>query len=104
MPTSFTFITIEEHEAALAGVRAEFRDLLQAYVSSAEEWLPTEKALEVAQISRSTLVMYARADAPDTEQPGRITYKKQGTKCLYARSSCISYARAKQGLPILAAA
>ena len=101
---AYKFITIEEHEAALADVRAEFRDMLQAYVSSEEEWLPTDKALEKAEICRATLVMSARADAPDMEQAGRITYRKQGTKCLYSRSSCISYARAKKGLAILAAA
>jgi hypothetical protein len=103
MPSSITFITVEEHEAAISDLRSEFWDMMQAYAVKNEEWLPTEKAIEAAQISRSTLVMYARADAPDTQQPGRITYRKEGTKSLYSRTSCISYARMKRGQPALAA-
>lgn len=102
MPT-VSFISTEEHEAAVADLRAEFRDMLCAYVTSHEQWLPTEQALALADISRSTLVQFARASRPDTEEAGHITYRKQGTKSLYSRSSCINYARNKRGLPALAA-
>jgi hypothetical protein len=73
-----------------------------AYVSSQEEWLDTAQALRVSGIkTRQTLVTYARASAPDTKEPGRITYRKQGTKCRYARTSCIDYAQRKLGQPAL---
>ncbi|MGI4863723.1 MAG: hypothetical protein ACRYFZ_07335 [Janthinobacterium lividum] len=103
MPT-VAFITPEEHEAAIRELRTEFRDMLCAYVTEHEQWLPTERAMKAAGIkARSTLVQFARASRPDTEEPGHITYKKDGTKCLYARASCINYARNKRGLPALAA-
>lgn len=103
MPTTIAFITAEEHEAAIHELRTEFRDMLGAYVTEHEQWVPTEQALALAKISRSTLVQFARASRPDTEEPGHITYRKEGTKSLYARSSCINYARNKRGLPALAA-
>lgn len=103
MPT-VAFITPEEHEVAISELRAEFRDLLGAYVNSHEQWLTTKQAMHAAGIkARSTLVEFARASAPNLEEPGRITYRKEGTKCLYARSSCIDYARNKRGLPALRA-
>lgn len=99
MPT-ISYVSQEQLHALEAQV-IELREMLQVYVSSNEEWLPTNKALEAAQISRATLVMSARADAPDTEQAGRITYRKQGTKCLYARTSCVDYSRRKIGRPTI---
>lgn len=102
MPT-VDILTREEHEAAIRELRAEFRDMLGAYVTQHEQWVPTEQALALADIARSTLVQFARASRPDTEEAGRITYRKEGTKCLYARSSCINYHRNKRGLPALAA-
>ena len=104
MLATLTFITPEEHAAALSELRAEFRGWLQDYVRSQNDWLTTAQALEAAGIrARSTLVGFARASAPDTQEPGRITYRKEGTTCLYARSSCIDYARTKRGQPALAA-
>lgn len=97
------FISTEEHEAAISELRAEFRDMLSAYVTEHEQWVSTERAAELADISRSTLVKFARASAPDTKQEGRIAYKKEGTKSLYSRSSCIDYKRLKAGRPALAA-
>jgi hypothetical protein len=87
MPT-ISFVTPEEHEALKQEV-AILRSLLKAYVSSQEEWLDTAAALRVTGIARSTLTDYKRADAPGMTQEGRITYRKEGTKCLYLRSSCI---------------
>ncbi|MDO7887974.1 hypothetical protein [Hymenobacter cheonanensis] len=103
MPT-VAFITPEEHEAAMTSLREELLGLFRAYVGSAEKWLPTEQALEAANIkARSTLVQFARASAPGKHEPGRITYRKEGTKCYYLQASCIDYARTKQGLRALAA-
>jgi len=104
MPSTITTISAEELEAVKSELRAEFRGLLQAYVVDNDRWLRTDEALETAEICRATLVMSARADAPNTEQPGRITYRKVGTTCWYKQSSCITYALAKKGLPTLIAA
>ena len=66
--------------------------------------MPTDQALKTSGIkTRETLVKYARASAPDAKQAGRITYRKQGVRCLYARTSCIDYAQRKLGWPGLAA-
>lgn len=100
---NIAFITPDEHEAAIAELRAEFRDMLGAYVTKHEQWVSTEQALELAEISRSTLVQFARASRPETEEAGHITYRKEGVKSLYLRSSCINYARNKKGRPALAA-
>jgi hypothetical protein len=94
-------VTLEEHQAAIDELRAEFRDLLGAYVTENEQWVSTKRGAELACISRSTLVISARASAPGKEEVGRITYHKQGTKSLYSRSSCIDYMRRKKGLPAL---
>jgi hypothetical protein len=101
---AYNLVTQEEHEAAIAGLREEFFGLLRAYAKEEDEWLDTTAALRTAQIkARSTLVEFARASTPGEQQDGRITYRKEGTKCLYSRASCISYAQRKQGLPALAA-
>jgi hypothetical protein len=100
---AIAFISPEEHEAAISELRAEFRDMLSAYVTEHEQWVSTERATELAKISRSTLVTFARASAPDTKEEGHITYKKEGTKSLYSRSSCIDYLRLKAGRPVLGA-
>jgi hypothetical protein len=102
MATVIAFISAEEHEIAIAELRAEFRDMLGAYVTDHEQWLTTEQALKVANISRATLAL-RRASAPEREEPGHITYKKEGTKSWYSRSSCVNYRRNKKGLPALAA-
>jgi len=97
------FVTPEEHDAALQRIE-RLEQLLRAYVSSQEEWLDTAAALRTTGIkARSTLVEYARAMAPGMQQEGRITYKKEGVKCLYLRSSCIDYRQRKHGQPALAA-
>jgi hypothetical protein len=101
MPATITFVTFEEHQALKAEV-AQLRELLKAYVLTHEEWLPTEAALRAAGIkSRQTLVMFARASAPNAKEAGRITYRKDGTKCMYLRSSCIDYSQRKLGQPSL---
>jgi len=100
---TLAFVTPEEHAAALLRI-ARLEKLLETYVSSQEEWLDTAAALRATGIkARSTLADYVRADAPGMTQPGRITYKKEGTKCLYLRSSCIDYRQHKDGQPALAA-
>lgn len=100
MPT-ISYVSLEEHQAAIAELRAEFRDMLGAYVTDHEQWLTTEQALTVAKIARSTLVQFARASRPDIEELGRITYRKEGVKSWYSRSSCVDYARRKHDLPAL---
>jgi hypothetical protein len=93
-------IATEEQLNALKAEVAELRALIRAYITTQEEWLTTEQALRVSGIkSRETLAKYARATAPDTQQPGRITYRKQGVGCRYARTSCIDYAQRKLGQP-----
>jgi hypothetical protein len=100
---TLAFVTPEEHAAAIRRIERLER-LLGAYVSSQEEWLTREQALRVSGIkTRETLEKYARASAPDAQEPGRITYRKQGAKCRYARTSCIDYAQRKLGQPALAA-
>jgi hypothetical protein len=102
MPT-LTFVTPEE--LAIRDRKIErLEKLLEAYVSSQDEWLDTAAALRTTGIkARSTLAEYMRADVPGVAQEGRITYKKEGTKCLYLRSSCIDYRQRKHGQPALAA-
>jgi hypothetical protein len=96
MPT-ISFVSIEEHEAALRRIE-RLENLLDAYVSSQDEWLTREQALKVSGIkTRETLEKYARASTPDTKEEGRITYRKQGVKCRYSRASCIDYAQRKLG-------
>lgn len=96
-----SFITPEEHQAAISELRAEFRDLLGAYVTENEQWVSTKRAAELANIARSTLVESARASASGKDEEGRITYYKQGVKSVYSRSNCIDYMRRKKGLPTL---
>jgi hypothetical protein len=100
---TLTFVTPEEHAAALRRID-RLEKLLEAYVETQEEWLDTAAALRATGIkARSTLVQFARAIAPGVQQEGRITYRKEGTKCLYARSSCIDYRQRRHGQPALAA-
>ena len=100
--TIIAFVTPEEHATALCRIE-RLEKLLEAYVNSQEEWLPTYQALKASGIkTRQTLVTYARASSPGQQQQGHITYRKEGTKCLYSRSSCIDYAQRKLGQPALA--
>jgi hypothetical protein len=88
---TISYVTPQEHAAALLRIE-RLEKLLVAYIQTQEEWLDTAAALRATGIkARSTLVQFARATAPGAEQEGRITYRKEGTKCLYARSSCIDY-------------
>jgi hypothetical protein len=99
---TISFVTPEEHTALKQEV-AELRALIQAYITTQEEWLPREVALRTSGIkTRETLEKYKRASRPDTQEEGRITYKKTGVKCLYLRSSCIDYRQRKLGQPSLA--
>jgi hypothetical protein len=98
---TLAFITPEEHAADMQRLREEFHSLLQAYVTTHEEWLPTDAAMRAAGISRTTLTQQARASAPGAHEPGRITYRKEGIKSLYSRTSCIDYAQRKRGQPAL---
>jgi hypothetical protein len=78
--------------------------LLEAHVLRNPQWLRTDEALEAAGVrSRETLVKYARASAPNTQEAGRITYRKEGIICFYLKSSCIDYSLRKLGQPALAA-
>ena len=102
MPT-IAFVTPEERAADLRRIE-RLEALLEAYVTGDEEWLPTAQALKKAGIkTRNTLEQHARASRPGAQEPGRITYKKQGKTCLYARSSCIDYAQRKLRQPALRA-
>jgi hypothetical protein len=98
---TISYVTPEEHAAALQRID-RLEKLLEAYVTSNPEWLTTAQALKVAGIrTRETLSKYYRASGPNKQEPGRITYRKEGTKCLYLRSSCIDYAQRKLGQPAL---
>ena len=98
---TLAFVTPEEHAAAVQRIE-RLEKLLTAYVATQEEWLPTPMALAAAGVrTRETLVKYVRASAPGAKEQGRITYRKEGTKCLYARTSCIDYAQRKIGQPSL---
>jgi hypothetical protein len=98
---TLAFITPEEHAADMQRLREEFFGLLQAYADTREEWLPTDAAMRAAGISRTTLTQQARASSPGIQEPGRITYRKEGTKALYSRTSCISYRQRRLGQPAL---
>lgn len=103
MSAQFAFVTPEEHAAALGRIE-RLEKLLGAYVETQEEWLTTPQALRASGIkTRETLVKYCRASGPHKQEAGRITFRKEGTKCLYLRSSCIDYAQRKLGQPALAA-
>lgn len=100
---TISFVTPEQHAAALQRIDRLER-LLVAYVETQEEWLTTPQALRTSGIkTRETLVKYCRASGPQKKEQGRITYRKEGTKCLYLRSSCLDYAQRKLGQPALAA-
>jgi hypothetical protein len=76
--------------------------LLEAHILHNPQWLRTNDALEAAGVrSRQTLVQYARASAPNKQEPGRITYRKEGVICFYLKSSCIDYSLRKLGQPTL---
>lgn len=101
MPT-ISFISYEEHEAALTRLEAKFCALLTAYVRQEDRWLNTEEALAKSKVRhRETLERSVRAIRPGIQQEGRITYRKVGRKCEYLLSSCIDYAQRKLGLPSL---
>ena len=93
------FVTPEEL-AAVKQELAEVKALLQSHVIENDEWLPKEMAMLKAGLkTRDSLEKYARASRPEAQEAGRITYRKQGVKCLYLRSSCLDYAQRKLGQP-----
>jgi hypothetical protein len=98
---TLVFITPEEHAADMQRLREEFFSLLQAYADTREEWLSTDVAMRTAGISRTTLTQQARASSPGIQESGRITYRKEGTKSLYSRTSCINYRQRRLGQPAL---
>jgi hypothetical protein len=94
---TISFVTPEEHAYALQRIE-QLEKLFIAYIIEQDEWLPTDQAVRKAGIkNRDILEKYARASKPDAIEPGRVTYRKQGTKCLYLRSSCIDYAQRRCG-------
>ena len=64
---------------------------LAAYVDAVDDDLATAQALKAAGIGSRTTLIQARASAPGVCEPGRIRYRKEGTKALYSRRSCIDY-------------
>ena len=92
-------ITLEE----LASLPASFRDLatevlairreLNELKADRDEYVDTEKALQILGISRNTLL----AHRSKTPQPGKVLYRKEGTKCLYSRQSCKDYNQRSTG-------
>jgi hypothetical protein len=103
---SIEVISPEEFAAfrqELKALRTEVR-VLRTYVITDEEWLPKEQAIPKAGLkTRDSLEKYARASGPNKKEPGRITWRKVGKKCLYLRSSCFDYAQRKLGQPPLVA-
>jgi hypothetical protein len=100
---TFAFVTPEEHAAALQRIE-RLEQLLGAHVIEQDEWLPTDQAVRKAGVkNRDILEKYARASRPNTQEVGRITWRKQGTKCQYSRRSCIDYDQHKLGQPTLTA-
>ncbi|KUG06906.1 hypothetical protein [Solirubrum puertoriconensis] len=64
---------------------------LQAYVEAIDDDVDTATALQLTGInSRTTLV--AERDRKGT----LLKYRKEGTKCLYSRRSCIDYKLSKR--------
>ncbi|MCC3159482.1 hypothetical protein LJ737_19730 [Hymenobacter sp. 15J16-1T3B] len=64
---------------------------LDAYVESIDDDVDTATALKLTGIaSRTTLL--AERDRPGT----KLAYRKEGTKCLYSRRSCIDYKLSKR--------
>jgi hypothetical protein len=102
MPT-LSFVTPEELAQRDRKIERLER-LLEAHILHNPQWLRTDDALAAAGVrSRETLVKYARASAPNKQEAGRITYRKEGIICFYLKSSCIDYAQRKLGQPALAA-
>jgi hypothetical protein len=106
MSATIAFVTPEELAAfkqELGLVKQELA-VMRAYVTENDEWLATEQAVRKAGVkNRDILEKYARASRPNTEEPGRITWRKQGTKCQYRNTSCFNYAQRKLGQPALTA-
>jgi hypothetical protein len=78
--------------------------VMRAFVTENDEWLTTDQAVRKAGVkNRDILEKYARAARPNTDEPGRITWRKQGAKCQYRNTSCFNYAQHKLGQPTLTA-
>jgi hypothetical protein len=98
---TISYVTHEEHETSLQRIERLER-LLEAYITSNEEWLPKEQAIRIAGLkTRDSLEKYARTTKPGIKESGHIVWRKTGVKCLYLRSSCIDYAQRKLGQPAL---
>lgn len=106
MAGTISIVTPEEFAALkeeLGLVKQELT-VMRAYVTDNDDWLSTDQAVRKAGVkNRDILEKYARASRPNTDEAGRITWRKQGTKCQYRNTSCFNYAQRKLGQPTLTA-
>jgi hypothetical protein len=106
MSATISVVTPEEFAAfkqELVLVKQELA-VVRAFVTDNDEWLTTDQAVRKAGVkNRDILEKYARASRPNTNEPGRITWRKQGAKCQYRNTSCFNYAQRKLGQPGLMA-
>jgi hypothetical protein len=106
MAATISVVTPEEFAAfkqELGLVKQELA-VMRAYVTENDEWLTTDQAVRKSGVkNRDILEKYARATRPNIEEPGRITWRKQGAKCQYRHTSCFNYAQHKLGQPTLTA-
>ncbi|WP_400190714.1 hypothetical protein [Hymenobacter sp. B81] len=75
--------------AALERLCAKLQRDIDAIRQDADQWVDTEKALQILGISRSTLLV----QRSKTPQRGKVLYRKDGKKCLYSRESCKDYSQ-----------
>lgn len=106
MAATIAIVTPEDFAALrqeLGMVKQEIA-VMRAFVTENDEWLTTDQAVRKAGVkNRDILEKYARASRPNTEEPGQITWRKQGAKCQYRNTSCFNYAQRKLGQPGLMA-
>lgn len=106
MAATIDIVTPEEMAAfkqELGLVKQELA-VMRAFVTENDEWLTTDQAVRKAGVkNRDILEKYARAARPNTEETGRITWRKEGAKCQYRNTSCFNYAQRKLGQPGLIA-
>lgn len=85
-----TLEELDELPALFRDLVTEVRSLrqeLNELKADRDEYVDTEKALQILGIARSTLLLIRCKDP----KPGRVLFRKEGRKCLYSRQSCNDY-------------
>jgi hypothetical protein len=104
----FSVVSEEQYQADMVALESRMqaftRELIKQYLPTEDEWVDWKKAMVLIRVkARTTLVRFARASQPGVQEEGKITYRKEGTKCWYLRTSCIDYRQRRHGQPALTA-